>query len=415
MKILWFSNTPALGEEFLTTTPITGGSWIKSLNQEIQDKIELHIAFISKENILPFKYANTNYYPIYQKKYTLIRKYFNEKFARLDYKNNIHNYLEVVELVKPDLIHIHGTENFFGFIIDSTRIPIVISIQGFITVIYHKFFAGINKKHLNVSKGFINSLIGYKPFKTTYKRFKTMKETEKTILKKCNHVIGRTDWDRNVCQILNPNIQYYHNDELMRNSFYNNKWENSKTNTLRIFTTSGNFFYKGIETLCHAITLLIEAGFNSFEWKVAGVCENDLVIKVVKKQLKKLFPKSNLIFLGKLSEYELVNQLLISDLYIMPSHIENSPNNLCEAMILGMPCIAANSGGTSSLLVNKKEGILIQDGDPWSLAGTIINCNNNWEEFCKYGKQARIRALKRHNRDTISNSLMKIYQSILST
>lgn len=42
----------------------------------------------------------------------------------------------------------------------------------------------------------------------------------------------------------------------------------------------------------------------------------------------------------------------------MPSHIENSPNNLCEAMILGMPCIATDAGGTSTLLSNMKDGLL---------------------------------------------------------
>jgi len=109
---------------------------------------------------------------------------------------------------------------------------------------------------------------------------------------------------------------------------------------------------------------LIESGFTNFEWRVAGISNNDLIVKVVKKFLKSLYPKSNLILLGKLSELELINNLLNSNLYVMPSHIENSPNNLCEAMMLGMPCIATCVGGTASLINNNDDGVLIQDGDP---------------------------------------------------
>lgn len=59
-------------------------------------------------------------------------------------------------------------------------------------------------------------------------------------------------------------------------------------------------------------------------------------------------------------------------IFIHPSHIDNSPNGLCEAMLLGMPIIAIYAGGIPSLLVNRREGLLVQDGDPYAMAGAII-------------------------------------------
>ena len=126
-----------------------------------------------------------------------------------------------------------------------------------------------------------------------------------------------------------------------------------------------------------------------------------------------LRPSNNVIFVGNLNEKELVDNLLASHVYVMPSHIENSPNNLCEAMILGLPCIASDVGGTSTLMENKKEGLLIQDGDPWLLAGTIVEMKNNYDQAIAYGKNARIRALKRHNPDKIIENLLNIYRVIL--
>jgi glycosyltransferase involved in cell wall biosynthesis len=113
-----------------------------------------------------------------------------------------------------------------------------------------------------------------------------------------------------------------------------------------------------------------------------------------------------------LNERELIEKLKEAHIYIMPSHIENSSNSLCEAMILGMPCIATYAGGTGSILKDGEEGILIQDGDPWAMAGAILELYRNKELSIKYGINARNRALKRHDKNKIVNDLLEIYKNI---
>ncbi len=56
---------------------------------------------------------------------------------------------------------------------------------------------------------------------------------------------------------------------------------------------------------------------------------------------------------------------------MLPSHIENSPNALCEAMLVGTPCIAAFVGGVPSLVRHGEEGLLYHDADPFALAGAV--------------------------------------------
>lgn len=97
----------------------------------------------------------------------------------------------------------------------------------------------------------------------------------------------------------------------------------------------------------------------------------------------------------------------------MASHIENSPNNLSEAMILGMPCIATFAGGTGSLLIDGYEGILIQDGDPWAMAGAVMEMKENFERAIVVADKARTRALNRHDKNRIINDLIDIYKKIL--
>ena len=101
-------------------------------------------------------------------------------------------------------------------------------------------------------------------------------------------------------------------------------------------------------------------------------------------------------------------------MYVHMSHIENSPNSVCEAMILGIPVIASFTGGTASMLENGKEGLLLQDGDPYVYAGAIVDYYLHFDKAMSYGEKARQRALARHNPKRIVGQLLDAYNNVLS-
>ncbi len=49
-------------------------------------------------------------------------------------------------------------------------------------------------------------------------------------------------------------------------------------------------------------------------------------------------------YTGPLNEQAMCEQYLHSSLYVLCSSMENSPNSLGEAMLLGMPCVASAMG-----------------------------------------------------------------------
>jgi glycosyltransferase involved in cell wall biosynthesis len=416
LKVLWFSNTPALGDEFLSTGT-AGGGWLNSLNSELQEHVELHMIFYYARYAERFYYRKTHYYPLCKKNWKLnvIKDLMFNTFIDEQEK---YKYLSLIKEIEPDIIHIHGTENPFACIIGEVKIPIVVSMQGNITVILKKYCSGIEKKYLplnNFNVKNIKSLLLSKSFKNDFKLFEKMQDREERNMKKYINIIGRTDWDRRITSILSPNRRYYHNDEILRDNFYTEKWSNSvKTDKFIIHTTSRNSVYKGFETICETLYELHKANIKNIEWRVAGISESDLIVKVVKKKLKNRYPQSGLVLIGNINETQLIEKLKEAHLYIMSSHIENSPNGLCEAMILGMPCIATNAGGTASLLKDGEDGILIQDGDPWSMAGAILELFNDPEKAQGYGRNAREKALIRHNKNKIVKDLLEIYKTIIS-
>ena len=411
MKILWFSNSPASATEYLKDGGL-GGGWLSALDKSIADQVELHVVFYYVKFSQPFIYNGVHYHPICKKKWKrqLIKKIFVDTIID---ENDIVKYMSIISEVKPDVIHIFGTENPFGIIASKTNIPVIVSIQGNITVCKQKFFSGIEKAftHKKNNSSIVTFLTG-STFYQIFKKFDKMSLIERRNLAYVKHIIGRTNWDRRIMSVMAPQASYYHNDEMLRSSFYDNMWHPHQSEKLIIHTTNGNSIYKGFETICEALYELNRFGLSVI-WRVAGIKSNDLIVKVVKEKLGIKFPTMGLELLGGLSESQLVGSLLEADLYVMPSHIENSPNNLCEAMILGMPCIATLAGGTGSMLQDGEEGILIQDGDPWVMAGAILELEKSPKRAIEYGAKARERAIKRHDKFKIVDDLLSIYKQLI--
>lgn len=417
MKVLWFSNTPAMGINFLNKdSQIKGtGGWIYSLNKVVESKVELSIAFHFPYKRTKFKYGETVYYPIFTG--NIIIQNLKKRFLGSVYDDEFLNqYLNVIEEVKPDIIHIHGTENSFLCLLGLINIPIVISIQGNLNVVHHRFLMGFNGQYLNY-RNFelsINSLLfGSNNFNKQYSAMGKMALIEEKYFKLAKNVIGRTEWDRRISRVLAPHSNYFIGNEILRDNFYNSIWNNLyTTGKIILFSTNGNTYYKGFETICHALSILNNLNYN-VEWRVAGVSENSLINIISRKYLGTKYPRRGLKLLGSLGDQELINNLLQANIYVMSSHIENSPNNLCEAMILGIPCVSTSAGGTPSILADNLEGLLVQDGDPWAMAGAILELVNDPVKSSTFSINARKKALERHNQESIVNGLVNIYQQII--
>ena len=413
MKIIWFSNTPANSDEYLDLELKGTGGWLKSLDFILQDKVDLHIVFYTRLRINNFKYLNTNYYPIHLGEKNLFEKIFDRFITKIKFKEDLNKYLHIINQVEPDLIHVHGSEMPFGFVQEMTNIPVVISIQGNITICKHKYFSGIEKSYLKWYDSIIQNFIDNNSFLKNYQRFKLWENGEKIILKNCKYIIGRTDWDKRISRILSPNSKYFYVSEILRPSFYKISQKKKEKNKFLIFTTNGNTLYKGFETLCQSLSIINGLGFNDIEWIVAGISASDSIVRITQKKLLNKYPTQNLKLLGCLNEDELYSNLLNIDLYVMASHIENSPNNLSEAMILGIPSISTFVGGTGSLIQNNVDGILIQDGDPWAMAGAIIELKSNPEKMEEIGKNGQVSAKRRHNSNQIVDDLLNVYLNII--
>lgn len=413
MKILWFTNTPCLAKQREDASTYTGG-WLDSLEAEIvkHEEIELHICYYSSIFQEDFYFAKTYFHPI-----RMNRKYkYLKLLSRIKYdKICLSKMYEIIDYVKPDIIHIHGTEENWGLIQEKIKIPIAISIQGLLLPYYNKYYSGLSKFDVIKHDPLKYKLTIIRSEMMSDKIFKYNAIREEKFLRLSKFIIGRTNWDKNITSVFAQKSKYYTCNEILRPEFYQNEyWDKDKySQPYKIVTTMSGGMYKGLEDVIKTIDILQKCYINNFNWTIIGINEEDRYALLTMKCLKIKEMPSCLKFAGRKNATEIKDILLQSDLYCQVSHIENSPNSLCEAMILGLPIVTSYAGGTPSML-NDEDGILVQDGDPYAYAGAIKKLMDDYDLATSYGKSARKRALKRHNTQDITTNLLNIYKNIIN-
>jgi glycosyltransferase involved in cell wall biosynthesis len=328
-------------------------------------------------------------------------------------EQEIRKLLKVIDNFKPDVIHVHGTEDNFGLVQMQSDIPVVISMQGILSPCAAKYYSGIPKNIARRHEGLLTKWIGSGTTRS-YTLFQKDAERERRILNSAKFIIGRTEWDKRVTGVLAPKAQYFIGNEILRKSFYENRWAKTAfSKPLQIVTTTGGAIYKGFETVVNTAQILCKNSNVKFSWKVIGLSKNSNTVKIVQKWKDADLQKLNIELLGSKNAQDVVGILLSSDIYCQTSHIENSPNSLCEAMIVGMPIVATYAGGSSSLMQDKKEGFLVQDGDPYAIAGALVEYIKDFGQAADCGCRAYARAEKRHNRKDIAMDVYAIYKTMI--
>jgi len=346
------------------------------------------------------------------KRISLIKKLMNKTTHEIN-DEELHRKISIIiEDFEPDIIQIFGSENQFGESVINFNIPYIIHIQGILNVIVKKYFPD-NISPFDLIKNNFSSFLKFNGFYHDYIKLKKRALREKNIIQNCNYFIGRTEWDRRILQSINPSAKYFHCDEILRDIFYNslNRPINSFDGKLSIFSISDNYLYKGFLTIIKAAEILEQIGVE-FEWKIAGISESDEIISFFKRKTKKNISR-NITVLGRISEKLVYEEILKTNIFIHTSHIENNCNAIQEAMILRTPIIATYVGGVPSIIENGKEGILLQDGDAYSLVGTILEFSKNNNLRLTMSFNSLNKAKQRHDRTRILNKLSQIYIEVI--
>ena len=259
------------------------------------------------------------------------------------------------------------------------------------------------------------------------------------------NITGRTHWDAFYSDYWNESAQYFTMNETLRPDFYFDRWQREKCDPHRIFVSQGDYPLKGLHYLLLALPA-IRRKYPDVKVHVAGnslvnytTWKDKIKISAYGKYLRSIIAQNELqdvvTFLGSLTGAQMKEQYLEAGLFLCCSSMENSPNSLGEAMLLGVPCVSADVGGISSIFRDGQDGILFKgfkkearytdydhidyEREEKALSGIVKNLAEAvitmWsdEEACeKYCENARKHAEITHNKEENYKRLTEIYAII---
>lgn len=416
MRILWFQNGPGIALGYLNGRT-SARSWTSWLAEQLCKEHELHIAFIYQKYSPPFDYKGIRFHPICEKHWKRAMLLGKLPGGGPSDRRILGQCLEVIDRVQPDLVHIHGTENPYITLLGQTTVPTAVSVQGIVTVIRHKYLGGFGRRYLDVSNRSLTkprTLLTERSYRQSMNALTRMARREQICLPRCRYVIGRTEWDRRVMSVLAPDATYFgHDNRILAEPYSRARWQMPTEGLPPVLhTTLTDSYYKGFETLCRALALLKQTG-REVRAQVAGLSATDASYRITRRMMGRDFPADRLELLGSVTAEQNAAHMLQAGMYVLPSHIDNNSNSLCEAMMLGMPCIASFVGGIGSILHDGIDGIAVQDGDPWALAGAVNELLAHPQQAARFAQAAHETAVRRHDPEQIVRNLTAIYRTIV--
>ena len=395
MRVLWF---PGNGAMYANLNRYNGGGWTGALARKLSathPEIELGMA-IPWDKYLEDNVGNIKIYGVPRIKHAFVgyRRKLLKQTAIMQ---------KVVDDFHPDIIHVFGSEHTGGMVATLTDIPVVLHLQGIMN------FLGGAWLPQNMSWG---KMITYNPKciidKTGLAR---QCSTERIILKSCKYFMGRTEMDKRVSSILSSGGEYFYCSEMLRPEIYysEKRWSFHHRDKIKIVSVISSPLYKGGDVLLRTARILKEEIKLDFEWDVYGVTNLKYCERLSGINTKDV----DVNMCGVVNAEELVDAIVNSDVFVHPSYIENSPNTVCEAQLLGIPVIANYVGGISSIIKHMENGVLLPANDPYMTASYIKDLINNETLALKLGTNGRKVALERHSPESIVKDVISVYEEML--
>jgi glycosyltransferase involved in cell wall biosynthesis len=415
MRVLWLTQMQlpaATGDSSMTL-----GGWHEGLRlalEQYEPDIELGVVSTGLAQHEPFRRGNATYYSLRAapapagrigRAADAWRGTVAIPLAAVD------EAAAIARQFRPDVVHLHGTEHFLGLATMQLRAPCVATLQG-VASVYERFmfdglpFTGVLRTV--ASRQFIR---GSSPLHAAV-HMSVRAKAERQIISNLRFGIGQTDWDREVLKLLNPSATYFRCSRALQPAYYAAQWQGQASVAQTLFCTSSPSPYKGVETLLEALHLLVQGGYDNVRLRVAGAYPGSYMWPLVSQVVRKRGLEDFVTWLGPLGSQEIVEELTRATLYVLPSHIENESNSLIEAMLVGVPSVAAAVGGVPSVVRDGVDAVLYHDSDPFALAGAVAGLLDEPEAAQALGRAARERAHVSFDRAGVAHRTREIYELV---
>lgn len=416
MRVLWitFRCIGYAGTVFGYSRSESGG-WIDALSNALDEQkrnkeLEIHILALGNRN-------ETKYDILTQTTYHIV----DLNYLSSDEAQNVRNWHSIIQRINPDLIQIWGTEFPFGKGVEkaSSGIPVVFYIQGIINVLHEHPAGDISLLKL-LFENHLFAIPRYLELLREIKRYKIQSKIELDMVKNSDGIIVDSKWA--AAQYLLPESKIYYHSLPVNEVFFKDSWSIEGIEKYSIFTVAGKGgLIKGLHNLLYAVAIL-KKRYPQIKLYVPGASSartpafvfDTICVRHLNKIIKKYNLENNVIFVGKLRPDEMKEYICKSNVFVMPSCVENHSSSLREAMYCGCPSIASDAGSAFEFVSHSHNGFLYRYNEYKTLAYYIQLVFDNDELAVTIGANARSTISEKYSQESLGARIMDIYSTIIS-
>ena len=417
MRILWLSPTPGLLHEGEGTGGYGGSGWVGALqhllmeNSPHQHQLGIVYPDYSQADQQTLR-ADVSYYPVpvrQKGRLEKLRHYYGgyHSYDRLQYVAEVQR---IICSFHPDVIHLFGLENPFATLLGHTDVPILVHLQGLLGPCSSTFFPSGVSRHSFWWPPTVREWLWRNGYQFAKRELDALAQRETELCQCCQHYMGRTTFDYQFSRLQSPTSSYHRVNEALRPSFYAHagQWQ-PHADQFVITSTISDTVYKGLDLILKTAQLLRHTTRLDFEWQVVGLNEDAGLVRFFERSLSIQSSDVGVRYMDVMTAEQLVEHSLRASVYVHPSYIDNSPNSVCEAQILGLPVIATRVGGVDSLIEHNVSGLLVPANAPYELAYWITQLASNPSLSASLSQQGCATANLRHDRASIIHDLLSAY------
>ena len=417
MKVLWITNMvlPNVAKAIGISTSVSGG-WLTDYANKLASSEQIEFATMTYANVK----EDLDVYVEGGRNFIFAG---GGKKLLLDSKQTVKNCEKVIKEFRPEIIHIHGTEYAIGKAMlkvnQNYNIPVLLTIQGIITRISSEYYGGLSFCEI-CKMTTLKELLKMKTPFFAKQLFLHNAKREKNVLNTVKYVTGRTTWDKSVMLSINPKLNYYRFNYNLREEFYSaQKWSHLTMTPHTVFVGASSYPLKGIHVIIDALRILVTK-YPDVKIIVPGggySYENNRKMngyqKYIVRKIKKYSLQNNVEFIGNKSSTEIVEQLQKANVCVVTSAMEGASATICEAMMIGTPCICTYRGGMTDLLRDGESGYYYDFSEYSVLAQRISDIFESKEICQKFSQNTIFDAENRHDREANFNQLISIYKEVI--
>ena len=241
----------------------------------------------------------------------------------------------VLKSIKPDVIHVWGSESSYPSVLKGAAVPTIMSMQGILSE-YDRIGS----------------------FRDNW-RMRLQAWHEKKWVQQATMITSESEWGMEKVRLIAPHADCRMVEYGVDPSFYDLKWNPDASEPCVLYSGGGDW-RKGFDLLMEAMALPPVPAWKCW---VAGSClkSDDAVWKS--------FPHVEV--LGNLKWSEMQERMTRAWGLVLPTRADTSPNAAKEARVIGMPVITSRNGGQAGYIRNQENGIIVDPLSPGKLRAAI--------------------------------------------